>query len=265
MKTKAGKTKRRVLGCDLSLNHGAFALLVDGELERFWYYTDKAGSAKKHKDAIRLVVGKNDREQNSVERLARLEVVFEHVFEVAVPDYAGVENYAIRAEQGAHYLGEVGGLARLLAFKKGIPLRLHDPISIKMFVTHAGNSKGKTIVEKHVAQRWGVHFSDYNQPPAKPTKKVSKPKRNRTTSEDLADAFSIAKLVDLEADLRAGEVELRSLHEKEIQVFNRCTKTYPRSLLDRNWIVAPQSEELRALWAGVDTDRPMLRDLEISI
>jgi Holliday junction resolvasome RuvABC endonuclease subunit len=239
--------------------------LHDGELERFWYYTDKAGSAGKSKDAIRLVVGKNDREQNSVERLARLQIVFESVFEWAAPDYAGIENYAIRAEQGAHYLGEVGGLARLTAFRKGIPLRLHDPISVKMFVAHAGNAKGKTIVEKKVAERWGVHFSDFNQPPPKPTKKVAKPKRNRQTSEDLADAFSVAKLVELEAALRLGEVELRSLHEKEIQVFNRCTKTYPRSLLDRNWITAPGHEELRAMWEGVDDASFHLRDLEIPI
>lgn len=256
---------KRILGCDLSLNHGAFVLLIDGQLERLWYYTDKAGSAAKHVDSIRMKQGDGDREQRSVERLARLEKVFNYVFETAKPDFIGIENYAIRAEQGAHYLGEVGGIARLNAFKKGIPLRLHDPISIKMFITHAGNSKGKTIMEKKVAERWGVHFSDYNQPIPKPTTRNPKPKRNRQTSEDLADAFSIAKLVEIEEDLRGGVVALRSLHEKEVQVFNRCTKTYPRSLLDREWIRAGNGEEIfkrRAEWNIEDVP---LRELDLTI
>lgn len=255
----------RVLGCDLSLNHGGFVLLEDGELSRFWYYTDKVGSASKHEDAIcfRASDYPNDKNFRSVVRMGKLEAVFRTVFECAAPDYAGIEDYAVRAEQGAHFLGEVGGLARLTLFKMGIPFRLHDPISVKMFATHDGTARGKTLVEKSVAERWGATFFKFNQPKPKPKKTPKKPpKQNRQTSEDLADAFAIAKLVELEVQLRAGEVELRNLHAKEIQVFNRCTKTYPRSLLDREWIAHSNAKTFREDWEGYDDASFPLRDLD---
>ena len=37
----------------------------------------------------------------------------------------------------------------------------------------------------------------------------------------------------------AGWTFMDKLHEKEIRVFNRVTKTYPINLLDRDWIVNP--------------------------
>jgi Holliday junction resolvasome RuvABC endonuclease subunit len=150
------------------------------------------------------------------------------------PDYAGVEDYAIRVEQGAHYMGEVGGIIRILLWFRGIPFRLSDPISVKMFATHDGTAQ-KDLVEECVKERWGVDFSEFNPPAHKKTGKV-----NRTTSEDLCDAYSVAMLTWTEYRLRTGQITTADLgHEKEIRVFNRVTKTYPTSLLGREWIQNP--------------------------
>jgi len=226
----------KVIGADISLNHGALVEITDGELSNFWYWTDVASSASRSKRGYRMVVlNTKDRGLKSIHRLANIERYLYGILEGAEPDYIGIEDYAIREEQGAHYLGEVGGISRMLCWKLNIPLRLHDPTSVKMFVAHDGTCQ-KDSVERAVLDRWGVDFSRFNQPIAKPNKKVKQPKQSRRTSEDLCDAFGIAHMVWTEVQLRRGEIAMSSLHEKEIRVFNRVTKTYPVNLLDREWI-----------------------------
>jgi len=228
----------RVQGWDISLNHGAVTELTDGELTGFWYYTDVAGSAlRSAKHGFRLVLPpKGDRQSKAMIRLAWVEKWLDKITLVPRrPDCVGIEDYAIRAEQGAHYLGEVGGVARLLCWFRGVRFRLHDPISAKMFVTHDGTAQ-KDLVEECVLGRWGKDFSKYNPP----SPKNPKHKQSRRTSEDLADAYGLAKLVETEAHIRTGELTLKGLaHDQERKVFNRVTKTYPTSLLDRDWIHNP--------------------------
>jgi hypothetical protein len=60
--------------------------------------------------------------------------------------------------------------------------------------------------------------------------------KDERTTEDLCDAYALARFVELEIELRAGRVQLSDLHEKEIQTLNRCTKRYPDNLLAREWI-----------------------------
>jgi Holliday junction resolvasome RuvABC endonuclease subunit len=226
------KQKIVVQGWDLALNHSGYVELTNGELTNFWYITNKAGSAACSKEhGCRLVLPKsNDRQITSVARLAFIKKFITKRVLRSIPEFVGIEDYAIRAEQGAHYMGEVGGLARLICWSKKIPFRLHDPISVKMFVSHDGTCQ-KDLVEKKVKERWKVDFEKYNQP------KMKTSKQDRTTSEDLADAYSIAKLVWYEICLRNGSMVMSDLHQKEIQVFNRATKTYPLNLLSREWIV----------------------------
>ena len=228
----------KILGLDISLNPGAIVELTDVELSNFWYYTNLAGSAKQSKRGCRVdpaIFKLGDKLAIGVARLYWIEGMLLEVIKKTSAEYAGIEDYALRAEQGAHQLGEAGGLARLLCWKAGFKLRLHDPISTKMFVAHDGTCQ-KDAVQRAVERRWGVDFSPMDQPPAKPTPRRPEPKRNKQTSEDLADAFAIAQLVWTEVQLRDGRVTMEQLHEKEIRVFNRTTKTYPINLLNREWI-----------------------------
>lgn len=232
----------RIIGADVSLNHGAFVLIEDGAIKNWLYYTDAAGSAERSKKHGRRVpVSKHpDRQVRQMERLAWIEnLIDKEILMSWKPDYIGIEDYALRAEQGAHQLGEVGGIARILCWFRGIPLRLHDPISAKMFVTHDGTAQ-KDLVEQRVSERWDVDFGDFNTPTPKATAKKPNPSQNRRTSEDLADAYGISQLVWTEVRLRNGTLAMKELHEKEIRVFQRITKTYPINLLDREWIHNPK-------------------------
>lgn len=222
----------RVHAWDMALNHAGFIQLDDGKMTNFWYITDIAGSADRSKEhGTRMPILKtNDRQLRGIERLATMEEYIADVILAEHPEFVGIEDYAIRAEQGAHYLGEMGGVARLLAYHSGAKVRLHDPISLKMYITHDGTAD-KNLVVECVKQRWKVDFEKYDVKP----KEGKRP--NHQTSEDLCDAYGLAQLVWAEIRLRAGKLTLDKLgHDKERQVFMRVTKTYPVNLLDREWI-----------------------------
>ena len=236
MKNKKQKKGVVVQGWDLALNHSGYVELTDGILSNFYYITNKVGASKQSKRGFRLVPPryiKTDDGKRKVEKqhygVERLSFIKDFITETVIaqrPDFVGIEDYAVRAEQGAHYMGEVGGVGRLICWENKIPLRLHDPISVKMFATHDGTCQ-KDLVEEAVLDRWGCDFSHCNQPNS----------TNREVSEDLSDAFAIAQLVWTEYQLRNGLISMSDLHTKEIQVFNRVTKTYPINLLSREWIL----------------------------
>lgn len=210
------------LGLDISLNHGAAVEIVDGEAFRHWFYTSVAGVAAIGGERVPDEKS-DDRHQRGIRRLDWIARWLESVVRESAPDYAGLEDYAIRAQQGAHYLGEVGGIARACLWRLGVRFRLHDPTSLKLYVAHDG-SADKELVRIEARERWGVEFN-YT---------VGK---NALTSEDLTDAYVMAKLVEVEARIRSGELSTRDLeHDQERRVFNRTTKTNPTNVLDRGWI-----------------------------
>jgi Holliday junction resolvasome RuvABC endonuclease subunit len=218
-------------GIDVSINHGAVVCLQDnGALFDYWFMADKraiANKSAKHGEYIKKL--KNP-EIHAVHRLECWEAFF---FSLPIDhnDYAGIEDYAYQASQGAHQIGEVGGIARKACWDDGARIRLHDPPSIKMFATHDGTADKKEMV-REVLQRWPEtkEFCKYTH------------LKNKTITEDLIDAYVIAKLVCVEVQLRNGSMKLSDLHEKEVQVFNRVTKRYPNNLLDREWIQKPYED-----------------------
>lgn len=231
----------KIQGWDISLNHGAMVEFTDSELTNFFYYTNKAGSAarsKAHGVRLRLLKTK-DKQERASNRLFQLRAIFAHWLKGHLADFIAIEDYALRAEQGAHQLGEVGAIARLAAMDSGARLRLHDPISLKMFVTHNGRAE-KDVMEETVLRRWGQDFARFNQPLPEPTKRTPEPEQDRQTSGDLCDAYGLAQMVLVEVGVREGSLSLSRLHAKEVQVFNRITKTYPVNLLDRDWLTAPK-------------------------
>lgn len=228
----------KILGMDISLNHGGMVLLEDGKLKDFWYYTTLVGSAKQHVNGYRIeheIFKNKDNHILSVKRLNCVSRFIETTILNSMANYACLEDYATGADQGAHALGEIGGITRLLLYNKEIPFRLHDPKTAKMFVTHYGGSS-KDLVQDSVLKRWNVDFNRFDQPMANPTKNRPNPKQNKQTSEDLADAFGLAMLLWTELELKTGNIELSSLHKKEKRIFTRKTKKFPAPLLERNLI-----------------------------
>lgn len=218
-----------VQGWDVSSNHSGMVELTGGEMTDYFFVTLLKGDAKAGGEhGVRLDLEKMKRESGKephVWGMRRLEENAGHFRAWAKkrPHYVGIEDYALGSKRDAQQAGETGGLARHILWKAGIPFRLHDPKTIKMFVCLDGNA-GKAEMELNVIERWGVDFGQYNTG------------TGSATSEDLADAFGAAQMIWTEVLLRRGEISLKSLHEKEIQVFNRVTKAYPVALLSREWI-----------------------------
>lgn len=227
----------RFQGWDLSPAHGAAVEIEDGRLSWWAYYTPRAGVAARSKNGTRSPDPKKNDERQAFHAM-RLVWIRDWIANVALarsPDFVGLEDYALHAAYRAHQIGEIGGAAKTLLWDRGVPYRLHDPTSVKMFATHNGNAT-KDVVEDHVKSRWGVDFSEVNALPAR-----TGAKQLRESSEDLADAFAIAKLVEVEQAIRTGKLRLDQLeHDKERQVFNRTTSVYPVSLLGREWIQNPR-------------------------
>jgi len=231
----------RIIGADLSLNHGAMVLLEDNKLLRFWYYTTTVGSAKQYKLGYHMKFSKKNKDKQTLHimRLAWIRDFVGTILKWEVPNYIALEDYALDIKHGSHYQGELGGIVRMVCWKNKIPMRLHDPVSLKMFTTHDGKAD-KVQMEEAVKKRWNVKFDKANCPVAKPTIKNPNPKQNRETSQDLCDAYALARLLLLELKLRTGVVGMSDLHEKEIRVFNRITRAFPVNLLDRDFIVDPE-------------------------
>lgn len=224
----------KIWGLDLSLNHGAIVQLKNGKLDNFWFWTVRADVSKLGEDhAMRMVATKGlDGSTADVERLAWIKTFLSGMIRCERPAYAALEDYAYAKSNGAHQIGEVGGLARLLMWEAGLKFRLHDPGSVKMYAAHDGNAD-KTNVRWNVQRRWGGDFDRFIPP--------KKGKNAYTvTAEDLCDAMALAQLCRLEVRLRAGKLTPAQLeHDHERRVFNRVTKAYPVNILGREWIHRP--------------------------
>lgn len=220
---------RVVNGGDISLNHGAIFQLVNGRPSCVVFYTKTVGVAKLSGGTLLPKAGRNeDPISFTMRRLAFIEdwitrVNAGEVEGMRKADYLGIEGYALRKEQGAHALGEVGAVARLAFWHARIPFRVYGPGSVKKFFSHDGNASKEDMIDVAL-EREGFEALRY---------RVGKDDK---TAEDAADALAVARLVDTEVQLRRGKVALSDLHKKEIEVFNAATKHQPVNILARPWI-----------------------------
>lgn len=100
-------------------------------------------------------------------------------------------------------------------------LRLHDPMSVKLYGAHHGSAKPETVMMA-VYERW---------PETQAWQSLA-----MNPQLDLTAAYVIADMVYQEERLRTGQATLKEFHQKEIAIFNRTTKANPTNLLSRDWI-----------------------------
>ena len=219
----------KVLGVDASLNKTGLVELTDGVMTNYWFMTNDKSLYKKIGPEHSLFYGVDDkdvdRQKSAILRLVAIERLFKNFLENHTYDFIGMEDYALGMSRGAHQLGEVGGVFRILLYMNGVPFRLHDPNTIKMFTTDNGNAD-KIKMKAAIKKNYGIVFN---------FDKLTD-KQNDAVSEDLADAFAIAQLTWTEYRLRKGELALSSLSEQQIKAFNRVTKYHPVNLLGRDWL-----------------------------
>lgn len=225
----------RILGIDLSLNHAGLTLLDErGRVTWHTVVTDSKGVAARAPVQLFWPGSlSSDPEQADLDRLLWWERTLRVVIESLRPTHVGLEGYAFLAKGNSHYqIGELGGVARLAALRSGACLRLHDPMSVKLFGAGSGSATGADVADA-VAREVGPIFAACN-PPAKAGKKL-----NRLAEEDLAAAYVVARMVWTEIEVRAGRLPLEALADKQRQVFLRVTKSQPINVLAREWLVGP--------------------------
>jgi len=226
----------KVMGMDLSLRHGAVVELDEAGGCEHWYYTDRVGSANRSPSGVRLpaaIMKIDDYQLRGILRLVWLRAWVKSLVGTCKPYAVALEDYAFDAGQGAHQLGELGGIVRVACWDKKTRLRLHSPGAVKMFGADNGNAD-KELVKAGAKRKWGVDFNRYDAPPKKVGAKL-----NTDISEDLTDAYVMARMAMVEVMLRAGTITLKDLgSDKERQTFLRTTPTYPVNVLGREWIQA---------------------------
>lgn len=214
----------RFTGCDIAPNHSAFVSVDEGgELTDFRFFTQKKDIAEAGGDrAVRSTTWtKKQVPDPAARRMLRLAEdfgLFRRFLRELAPSFAYIEDYAMGAH-GGEAIAEVGGLARLSLWAAGVPFRIMDVHSLKMFATFNGNAE-KIDVVNAVRSRWGQDFSAFAG----------------DTEEDLSDAFTLARMAWTEWKIRQGKMLLADLeHEKERQVFLRTSKNQPTNILGVEW------------------------------
>lgn len=228
----------RFVGADIALNHSALvALDENGERVGFRFYTnqkevvDRGGPVAVH---FKIPTPKQVQDSHAREML-RASFAFatlrRFLDELGPASFAYVENYAYGTPKG-ELTGEIAGPFKLTLWSRGIPFRLMGPESLKMFAAWNGAADKSEVVEA-VRRRWGQDFSAYRKPP---TKTGTASKDAAQTEEDLADAYTLARLAWVEWRLRSGRMTPQDLeHDQERRVFLRTTKVQPVNILGSDW------------------------------
>jgi Holliday junction resolvasome RuvABC endonuclease subunit len=232
-----------ILGIDLALNHAGLVVLdALGGIDRYLCVTDIVGSAKK--DPARTMLLKKhkavDRQAVQMARLQWWDSFLNTIIKSWKPTHVVVEDYALRAESNAAYnIGEQGAVARLAAVKRGCSLRLHDPMTVKMYGSGNGTATGRELADI-ASERWDLDFTSFNPEPPKGDKKP-----NTVPEEDMCAAYVLARMGWTEIQLRGGSTfGTLGLDAKQIQAFNRVTKGNPVNLLGRDWLTNQSTTEL---------------------
>lgn len=96
-----------------------------------------------------------------------------------------IEDYAAKASNRAHFMGELGGVLRLMFHENNYPWKAINPSHVKQFTTGKGNA-GKEDMAVDIYAQWGQRFG----------------------SNDEADAYAIAQIARA---MVCGEDKIRGL------------------------------------------------------
>ncbi len=217
----------RIHGWDVALNHtGLVEMDEAGKVTWFRYVTLKKTQAKEGWGGVLLDIkskDKTDRHQHMLDRLIWWKRFLNGVVSTRRPTHVCIEDYALSAKGMVSHIGELGGVARLEAVSQGARMRLHDPVTAKMYIAHNGTATPEEM-EQCVYNRW-------------PQTKVwaQLPEEARL---DLVVGYALCRMLLDELMLRSGKMSLGTMHAKEVQAMNRVTKANPVNLLGRDLLHA---------------------------
>lgn len=245
------KCEYLAVGADISVNHSAIVVLTpDGQILRHFYLTEKLKDTKATLGGTRvLTMSRNfiTRTQFEITRLIWLRDYYETVMDAILKSavncgasgiYCAMEGYAFKLigarvtpdgkklppmTKGKPYqIGEAASVVKILAHDYGMKLRLHDPTSVKMFATGAGNAAKETVTEASSIMWQSKTRKEFPFPAG-------------DVSGDVGDALALAEMARVEQEVRSGRTALSELPQGQRRVFIRTTTANPINILDTPW------------------------------
>jgi hypothetical protein len=155
------------------------------------------------------------------------------------PWYVAIEDYALGAafsgSTGLVQIAEMTGTIKHWIYINGGTIRTYDPSTVKLYATGKGNALKRHVIEAAVAEGFNLPLEMFKEVKkiwqGRPDKELDGP------GSDLCDAYTLAKMLWTELQVRAGNIELKDLpeHIRE-KIFFRVTKANPINLLARDFI-----------------------------
>ena len=247
-----------IIGIDFSLTSpGVVCLNHKGKVEDCFYITQVKKFIYNDDDVTtcgfiedRKKPTKKDPTEEFVEQykfrrnMALHQMILQHIDAyVHNSTYIALEGYAFSGKGKVFDIAESTGMLKEKLYKYGCSIRIHDPLSVKLWATGKGNANKYEMVTS-------ARYSGFN-PPEKLFAKGSEFKKtfavgpepgNILTHDltgpgvDLCDAYHLAKMLYTELEVRAGRLSLEDLTQSQRDIFNRTTKAYPVNLLARPFI-----------------------------
>lgn len=239
---RKGERKSLVcVGIDQSLIGTAVAVLVDGRLHWVHGWTGVKSLQKEFPDLLSFYkIG----EQSDAARTERIDHFAHWIADCVVSllrhpgyrVYVAMEGYAMSQRSNrATDLHELGGLIKNLLWREAIPLRVYNPVDIKIAFTGDGKAT-KAAMMMACFQYFG---QDYTQ--------------LRDSGDNLADAQLIAQLLHFEMTARMNRsASLSSLGlPKHVQkMLNKTTKKAAVPVLDRPFSSMLEQSKNKLIWGA---------------
>lgn len=214
-----------VVGIDQSATGTAVVALKDGQLiDQLFYVKTKKVATKMAKGGARLSPKvKAGDEVSQVRRLDQIRSDVDAFFRRHLPGHVAIEAHGFTAGTAhARTLAEVGGVLRLVLWRRRIPFRAYPVWVPKIFATGRGDADKSGMIAA-VEEVDGVDLLRIGV--------------DADAAGNLADAYWLADVLVTELDVRSGAIDLRHLSEHRRRVFLRTTKTHPINLLDQPFVV----------------------------
>lgn len=231
-----------IIGLDLSVNHAGIVVLKDNAIDSYFINPKKKYSNLNVSSTfIALPQRQKDVDIDNYAEVRKLFIgnVISNLIEQELTTqdniYISLEDYAYGSHSAAMTsLAEMIGHIKAIIFNyQNAHIRLHDPNSVKKFATGNGIASKRLMVTS--AKENGFDISE---------ELIDVLKKKTRTGEmefdgpatDLADAFWLAKMLQLELALRAGTILLEDLLQHKRDLFLRVTKKNPINILARPFI-----------------------------
>lgn len=131
------------IGIDAALNHGMICALTDRQVS----FAGLSQIKKDVRDTPHVIISRLSKDCRGAERLLTWYEFFSHTLGRLDPDNLCIEGYAFGAHQGAHQLGELGGVLRLALIKSNITYHEVSPSELKVFATGNGRADKSQMIE----------------------------------------------------------------------------------------------------------------------